>query len=38
VPRSIRVVPANELVKKSSRFLANCDSMEVLAEAIFDGS
>jgi hypothetical protein len=32
------VVPANEPVKKSSRFPANCDSMEMLAERVFEGS
>jgi hypothetical protein len=31
-------VPAFEPVKKSSQFPANCDSMEMLAEPVFEGS
>jgi hypothetical protein len=31
------VVPAKEPVKKSSQFPANCDSMEMLAETVFEG-
>jgi hypothetical protein len=32
------VVPAQEPVKKSSQFPANCDSLEMWAETVFDES